>query len=260
MITILGKDIFGGCSSLTSVVLPPTVTTLGDCVFYGCCSLTSIVLPSTITTLGDYVFQGCTSLTSITLPPLITRVGKGVFGDCSLLTSLYLPENLIIISTRAVVGCSKLTTIKAPSFSTTSFEKYHGSLALKELLVESGFSLIEDTDIVFGQWSAYNSSYYYSQESSPNVDLYHDKKGWAKRRGIDGRLPLFTVAVKSINWACIRQIFIMNMAAIQEVDTLTGLPVFMLAAAGPWSDIESVYNLLREYPPAIDLSIDIHQS
>ena len=32
---------------------------------------------------------------------------------------------------------------------------------------------------------------------------------------------------------------------------MTGLPVFMLATAGPTSDIELVCNLLREYPPVI---------
>ena len=46
-------------------------------------------------------------------------------------------------------------------------------------------------------------------------------------------------------------VFSVHMPAIYEVDLMTGLPVFMLAAAGPRSDIESVYNLLREYPPAI---------
>jgi len=46
-------------------------------------------------------------------------------------------------------------------------------------------------------------------------------------------------------------IYTTTMSAIHEVDGMTGLPVFLLAAAGPKSDIESIYNLLREYPPAI---------
>ena len=41
------------------------------------------------------------------------------------------------------------------------------------------------------------------------------------------------------------------MAAIYEVDEIIGLPVFVLAAVGPRSDTEAVYNLLLEYPQAI---------
>ena len=45
--------------------------------------------------------------------------------------------------------------------------------------------------------------------------------------------------------------FSVNMPAIHEMDGIIGLAVFMLAAAGPTSNIEPIYNLLREYPSAI---------
>ena len=41
------------------------------------------------------------------------------------------------------------------------------------------------------------------------------------------------------------------MVAIYERDVVTGLSVFMLAAVGMKSDLESVYRLCREYPVAI---------
>jgi len=63
-------------------------------------------------------------------------------------------------------------------------------------------------------------------------------------------LPL-TAAARCLSWVDIRQIFSVDMPSIHEVDGVTGLPVFVLAAVGPKSDIEAVYNLLREYPPAI---------
>jgi len=43
------------------------------------------------------------------------------------------------------------------------------------------------------------------------------------------------------------------MPVVNEIDVLTGLPLFMLAATGPTSDIESVYNLLKEYPSAMNI-------
>lgn len=55
-----------------------------------------------------------------------------------------------------------------------------------------------------------------------------------------------------------KTIFTTNMPVIEEVDALSGLPVFMLAAAGRDSDIEAVYNLLKEYPPAISVTSPTH--
>jgi len=81
--------------------------------------------------------------------------------------------------------------------------------------------------------------------------MYFEMKTWSRTRGVDGRLPLFTAAARSLKWSYTRQIFTANMPVVDEIDVLTGLPLFMLAALGPSSDIESVYNLLRESPPAI---------
>ena len=87
----------------------------------------------------------------------------------------------------------------------------------------------------------------------------HKSKLWARARGSDGRLPLVhDAATRSLKWSHMSLVFNVYIPGINEIDMLTGLPVFMLAATGPNSDIESVYNLLREYPPAmsfIDISI-----
>ncbi|CEN48957.1 TvBspA-like-625 (fragment) [Capnocytophaga canimorsus] len=64
-----------GCSSLTSITLPNSVTAIGWRAFSGCRSLTSITLPNSVTSIGDYAFWQCSSLTSLTLkgstPPKI---------------------------------------------------------------------------------------------------------------------------------------------------------------------------------------------
>ena len=44
-----------------------------------------------------------------------------------------------------------------------------------------------------------------------------------------------------------QQIFALNMPMIEEKDMFTGLPLFMLAAIGPASGVESVYNSLKVY-------------
>ena len=51
-----------------------------------------------------------------------------------------------------------------------------------------------------------------------------------------------------IVWVEMKQFLAANMTVLHKVDSLTGLPLFMLAAVGKSSDLESVYNLLVEYP------------
>jgi len=83
----------------------------------------------------------------------------------------------------------------------------------------------------------------------PNT-LYYDWKTWARTKGVDGRVPLLTAVGTCMHWSDTKLIFALNKPVIYEIDVLTGLPLFMLAAIGPLSKIENVYNLLKEYPPA----------
>ena len=81
--------------------------------------------------------------------------------------------------------------------------------------------------------------------------LYYDWNTWAKMLGVDGRLPVITAAGRALKGSHTKRKFTANMPAVQETDALTGLLLFMLAGVGPTSDIESVYNFLKEYPQAI---------
>ena len=53
---------FDGCSGLTSITIPSSVTSLGKSCFNGCSGLTSITIPSSVTSLGDCCFYGCKNL------------------------------------------------------------------------------------------------------------------------------------------------------------------------------------------------------
>ena len=81
--------------------------------------------------------------------------------------------------------------------------------------------------------------------------LPSNKKIWAKTRSVDSRLPLCTASITSLEWNDVKEIFLANMLAIYEIDAWTGFPMFMLAAIGLDSDLESVYCLLRAHPGAM---------
>jgi len=190
---------------------------------------------------------------------MITNVNSETFGNCTSLTSVYLPENLTAISLNTFKGCSNLNTIEAPSFSTTILDN-DNIIVFRGILIDSGsigLSFLPRTrgtimlhNVLFNSGIKDNilCHHYHSYQ---NLIMYHMCKVWARSKGSDGRLPLLTAAASSLKWSHTSLIFNLNMPVINEIDALTGLPVSMLAAAGPTSDIESIYNLLREHPQAI---------
>lgn len=115
------------------------------------------------------------------------------------------------------------------------------------MLVEAGFSTRNPDDLIYDQHRI-------------REGIYYDTRTWARKKGDDNREPLFAAATMSIKWTNMRQIYNLNMPLVQEVDGLTELPAFMLAAIGHESDMESVYNLLKEYPPAISFQIDRYRN
>ena len=110
-ITRIGDDAFCCCSGLTSLTLPAGITEIGYGAFWGCSGLTSLNLPAGITSIGEYAFYGCSGLTSVTLPAGITEIGECAFYGCSGLTSLTLPAGLTQIDDYAFSECSGLTSI-----------------------------------------------------------------------------------------------------------------------------------------------------
>ena len=64
----MGNYAFAGCSSLTRLDIPNSVTEIGDGAFDGCSSLTSLTIPETVRKIGPCAFDGCISLTNLQLP------------------------------------------------------------------------------------------------------------------------------------------------------------------------------------------------
>ena len=87
-VDVIAGDAFNGCSSLTSITIPDSITSIGNSAFSGCSSLTSITIPDSIISIGNSAFRNCSSLTSITIPDSITSIGYSAFYNCTALTEI----------------------------------------------------------------------------------------------------------------------------------------------------------------------------
>ena len=135
-----------GCSGVTSLTIPASVTSIADGAFKGLSSLATMqlatgntsflvednvlynkektkilcfpqlragdyVMPATITELGDYQFYNCTGLTGITLPNTISSIGQYAFAGCTSLTSITIPSSVEAIKDCAFDNCTSLANV-----------------------------------------------------------------------------------------------------------------------------------------------------
>ena len=104
-VTNIYKSAFSG-KSITSVIIPDSVTTIGSSAFDCCYSLTSVTIPDSVTTIGSSAFYYCSSLTSVTIPDSVTTIGGSAFSNCRSLTSVIIPDSVTTIGFSVFSGCN----------------------------------------------------------------------------------------------------------------------------------------------------------
>ena len=126
---IIGEYAFWGCSSLTSINIPSSVTEIGEAAFCYCSSLASINIPSSVTSIGEVAFGHCSSLTSVNIPSSVKSIGERAFLYCSSLTSINIPSSVTDIGESAFCYCGSLTSVNIPS-SVTKIREYAFSFCI----------------------------------------------------------------------------------------------------------------------------------
>lgn len=142
-VTSIRSYAFFGCDSLTSVVIPESMTSIGESVFEGCSSLNyneydnayylgnennpyvvligaknksirNCNIHSNTKVIGGYAFADCELITSIIIPDFVTSIGMMAFYECTSLTNVVIGDSVANIGSSAFSNCNSLTSIEIP--------------------------------------------------------------------------------------------------------------------------------------------------
>ncbi len=179
---------FSGCTGITHITVPASVTDIGEEAFYGCTALESVALPEGLETLGARAFSGCTQLESISLPDGMTELGAYAFQNCSALTEISLPDGVPVLEQGLLSGCDGLQCIVLSDQTEQIGARFaQNDTALSELTVPASVTSIGDyafqgctalTDVTFeGDAPAAGISCF---EANTVLHYYEGAEGWTQ--------------------------------------------------------------------------------
>ena len=148
-VTSIGFGAFLGCSGLTSVTIPESVTFTGGHVFDGCSGLTSVEWNAVDCKIVgiERLFKDCEkNITDITFGSQVERIPDDLCYGMNKLTSVTIPSGVISIGSCAFTGCSGLTTMAFPeSVDTVGTNAFYGT-SISNLLYNSKIFAYMPTD------------------------------------------------------------------------------------------------------------------
>ena len=188
-LTELPGHFFDGCTSLSAVTLPQSVTslgayalantglvtyqvsanitTVGEHAFFNCTQLTTVTFAANdkIAKIGNYAFacdkahENASKLTSVTLPESVTELGTYCF-QYSGLTSIKLPSKLATIGMYAFANCTKLASVD-----------FNGNTTLKGIGSHAFEYCTALTEITLPDSLEYTGQYTFQYSGLTRIDL-----------------------------------------------------------------------------------------
>lgn len=173
--TVVKVDIyaFDGCTRLTGITFPSTLTTLSSNSFSNCEQLKTVDIPATLTDMDCMVFNGCSELTSINVSPenprytsvdgvvynkevtemlecpngkkdvkfpsTLNSIGYAAMRKCAKITEIVLPEGITSLGVGAFQECTSLKRVVIPgSVKSLGSWCFDDCRVLEEVVINEG--------------------------------------------------------------------------------------------------------------------------
>ena len=134
-------------SQINRVVIESGVTTVGSNAFNGCSNLTAVELPDTLTAIGDYAFAW-SNVAEITIPDGVVTIGAGAFWETKLV-DVVIPDSVTTIGESAFRYCEEMETLHLGSGLTTvgdyAFDRCEAAVTLS---VDNRAFVLEDNALL----------------------------------------------------------------------------------------------------------------
>ena len=160
-VTSIGQEAFWGCSGLTSITLPESLTQSNEKAFSNCKSLEAVYISDLEAYLNinffhddnsnplyyaHHLFLNGKEIIDLVIPDGITHINQYAFVNGSSIKTVYVPNSVTSIGERAFVGCSALTSVTIPSSVTSIGECAFSGNNITSMEVESGNKIYDSRD------------------------------------------------------------------------------------------------------------------
>lgn len=114
----IGEDAFGGehlgagCSGMTEVTIPETITQIATRAFQCCNGLTNVTIPGSVVNIGESAFSLCTNMLSVTLQEGVKEIGKNAFFRCDKLKTITIPASVEYLHSQAFAACPEIESFE----------------------------------------------------------------------------------------------------------------------------------------------------
>ena len=143
-VTEISSEAFRGCTGLTSVTIPNSVTSI-DFQAFAETGLTSVTIPDSVTKIEQQAFRGSAELLSITIGNGVTSIGANAFAYCTSLSSIYIPDGVTTLGSMAFEGCTSLTSARIPdSVSNIGYDTFANCINLTSVTIGNGVESISN--------------------------------------------------------------------------------------------------------------------